>query len=43
LSAQQATASALAARRDAVGAELARLHRGRNGVRGYARAYDVRH
>jgi len=43
LSTQQATASALAARRDAIGAELARLHRGRNGVRGYARAYDVRH
>jgi hypothetical protein len=43
LSTQRATASALAARRDTIGAELARLHRGRNGVRGYARAYDVRH
>jgi hypothetical protein len=41
LSAQRATASALAARRDAIAAELGRLHRGRAGVRGYARAYDV--
>ena len=43
LSAQRATASALQARRDAISAELGRLHRGRAGVRGYARAYDVRH
>ena len=43
LSAQRATATALAAHRDAIGAELGRLHRGRAGVRGYARAYDVRH
>ena len=43
LSAQRATASALQARRDAISAELSRLHRGRAGVRGYARAYDVRH
>jgi hypothetical protein len=43
LSAQRATASALAAHRDAIGSELGRLHRGRAGVRGYARAYDVRH
>jgi hypothetical protein len=41
LSVQRATASALEARRDAVGVELGRLHRGRAGVRGYARAYDV--
>jgi hypothetical protein len=41
LSTQRATASVLAARRDVVGAELGRLHRGRAGVRGYARAYDV--
>jgi hypothetical protein len=43
LSAQRATASLLAARRDAISTELGRLHRGRTGVRGYARAYDVRH
>jgi hypothetical protein len=41
LSAQRATATALAARRDALGAELGRLHRGRTGVRGYARSHDV--
>jgi hypothetical protein len=41
LSAQRATATALVAHRDAIGAELGRLHRGRTGVRGYARAYDV--
>jgi hypothetical protein len=41
LSTQRATASVLAARRDALSAELGRLHRGRTGVRGYARAYDV--
>ena len=43
LSTQRATATVLAARRDAIGADLARLHRGRAGVRGYARTYDVRH
>ena len=41
LSAQRATASALEARRDGIASELGRLHRGRTGVRGYARAYDV--
>jgi hypothetical protein len=41
LSVQRATASALSARRDAIGADLGRLSRGRAGVRGYARAYDV--
>ena len=41
LSTQRATASLLAAHRDALGSELGRLHRGRNGVRAYARAYDV--
>jgi hypothetical protein len=41
LSVQRATASALAAHRDAVASELGRLDRGRTGVRGYARAYDV--
>jgi hypothetical protein len=43
LSAQRATASLLAARRDAISGDLGRLHRGRTGVRGYARAYDVGH
>jgi hypothetical protein len=42
LATQRMTASALSARRDAVGAELARLNRGRAGVRGYARTFDVR-
>ena len=37
LAVQRATASALMARRDAIGAELAKLDRGRAGVRGYAR------
>ena len=41
LSTQRATASLLAGHRDALGSELGRLHRGRTGVRGYARAYDV--
>ena len=41
LSTQRATASALAAHRDMVGSELGRLHRGRAGVRGYARSHDV--
>jgi hypothetical protein len=38
---QRATASALSARRDVIATELGRLNRGRAGVRGYARAYDV--
>jgi hypothetical protein len=41
LATQWATATALSARRDAVGAELGRLDRGRAGVRGYARTFDV--
>jgi hypothetical protein len=31
----------LAARRDALGAELGRLRHGRTGVQGYARTFDV--
>jgi hypothetical protein len=42
LATQWATATALSARRDAVGAELGRLDRGRAGLRGYARTFDVR-
>jgi hypothetical protein len=42
LSVQQATETALRARRDAVAAELGRLQRGRTGVQGYARASDPR-
>ena len=42
LAMQQTTASALGARRDALAAELGRLDRGRTGVRGYARTFDVR-
>ena len=42
LATQRTTATALSARRDAIGAELARLNRGRAGVRGYARTFDVR-
>jgi hypothetical protein len=42
LSSQRASASMLQARRDAAAAELGRLHRGRTGVRGYARSLDVR-
>jgi hypothetical protein len=41
LSMQRATASALSARRNAIATELGRLNRGRAGMRGYARAYDV--
>jgi hypothetical protein len=37
LAVQRATASALMARRNAIGSELAKLDRGRAGVRGYAR------
>jgi hypothetical protein len=42
LAAQQATVTILQARRDAIGAELGRLRRGRTGVQGYARTFDVR-
>lgn len=41
LSAQLATATLLRARRDEIGAELGRLRRGRTGVQGYARTFDV--
>jgi hypothetical protein len=42
LAMQQATATLLRARRDALSAELAKLDRGRAGVRGYARTFEVR-
>jgi hypothetical protein len=42
LSTQRATATVLQARLDALGAELGRLHRGRAGVQGYARTFEVR-
>ena len=42
LSVQEATQTALRARRDAVASELGRLQRGRNGVQGYARTFDAR-
>ena len=42
LTTQRATATVLQARRDAIGAELGRLRRGRTGVQGYARTFDVR-
>ena len=41
LSTQRATATVLQARCDAVGAELGRLRRGRTGVQGYARTFEV--
>jgi hypothetical protein len=41
LSTQRATATVLQARRDAVGVELGRLRRGRTGVQGYARTFEV--
>jgi len=41
LATQRATATVLQARRDAIGAELGRLRRGRTGVQGYARTFDV--
>jgi hypothetical protein len=41
LSTQRATATVLQARLGALGAELGRLHRGRAGVRGYARTFEV--
>ncbi|HEX6695779.1 MAG TPA: flagellar protein FliT [Solirubrobacteraceae bacterium] len=42
LDTQRATATVLQARRDAIGAELGRLRRGRTGVQGYARTFEVR-
>ena len=42
LGTQRATATVLQARRDAIGAELGRLRRGRTGVQGYARTFAVR-
>ena len=41
LSTQRATATVLQARLDALGAELGRLNRGRAGVQGYARTFEV--
>jgi hypothetical protein len=42
LGTQRATATVLQARRDTIGAELGRLRRGRTGVQGYARTFEVR-
>jgi len=42
LGTQRATATVLQARRNAIGAELGRLRRGRTGVQGYARTFEVR-
>jgi hypothetical protein len=42
LGTQRTTASVLQARRDAIGTELGRLRRGRTGVQGYARTFEVR-
>jgi hypothetical protein len=41
LATQRATSTVLQARRDALGAELGRLNRGRTGVQGYARTFEV--
>ena len=41
LGTQRATATVLQARRDAIGTELGRLRRGRTGVQGYARTFEV--
>jgi hypothetical protein len=41
LSTQRATATVLQARCDALGSELGRLNRGRTGVQGYARTFEV--
>jgi Flagellar protein FliT len=41
LAMQRATTTAMEARRDAIGAELASLRHRRTGVRGYARTFDV--
>ena len=42
LGTQRTTATVLQARRDAIGTELGRLRRGRTGVQGYARTFEVR-
>ena len=42
LATQRATVTVLQARRDAIGTELGRLRRGRTGVQGYARTFEVR-
>ena len=42
LGTQRTTATVLQARRDAIGIELGRLRRGRTGVQGYARTFEVR-
>jgi hypothetical protein len=39
---QRATVTAMAARRDAIGAELGALRQRRTGVRGYQRTFDAR-
>ena len=41
LSTQRATATVLEARLGALGAELGRLRRGRTGVQGYARTFEI--
>jgi hypothetical protein len=41
LAAQQATVTVLQARRNAIGTELGRLRRGRTGVQGYARTFEI--
>jgi hypothetical protein len=41
LAAQQATVTVLQARRDAIGTELGRVRRGRTGVQGYARTFEI--
>jgi hypothetical protein len=41
LGTQCTTATVLQARRDAIGTELGRLRRGRTGVQGYARTFEV--
>ena len=41
LATQRATATVLEARLGALGAELGRLRRGRTGVQGYARTFEV--
>jgi hypothetical protein len=42
LGSQRTTATVLQARRDALGVELGRLRRGRTGVQGYARTFEIR-
>jgi hypothetical protein len=42
LGTQRTTATVLQARRDALGVELGRLRRGRTGVQGYARTFEIR-